>query len=51
MFLDPYINNFVSANINLLVMTFEVDNESEIKNIKNLYNRLAASKGPSSIKY
>lgn len=51
MFLDPYINNFVSANINLLVLTFELDNELQRKKALELYRKLATAKPPSSIKY
>lgn len=51
MFLDPYINNFVTANINLLVFTFEMENELQRKKAVELYKKLATSKPPSSIKY
>ena len=51
MFLDPYINNFVTANINLLVISFELDNENQMKKALDLYKKLATSKPPSSIKY
>ena len=51
MFLDPYINNFVTANINLLVLTFDLSNEAEIKKMAELFKKLATSKPPSNIKY
>ena len=51
MFLDPYINNFVSANINLLVLTLNGDEQKDCKKTKELYSKLAASKPPSTIKY
>ena len=51
MFLDPYINNFVTANINILVITFDLDNENQRKKALDLYKKLATSKPPSSIKY
>ena len=50
-FLDPYINNFVSANINILVLTFDTENEAQKKKVVDLYKKLATSKPPSSIKY
>ena len=51
MFLDPYINNFVTANINLLVLTFDLDHEAQRKKAVDLFKKLATSKPPSSIKY
>lgn len=51
MFLDPYINNFVTANINLLVLTFDLSNDVEIKKMAELFKKLATSKPPSNIKY
>lgn len=51
MFLDPYINNFVSANINLLVLTFDLEDETQRNKAVDLYKKLATCKPPSSIKY
>lgn len=51
MFLDPYINNFVTANINLLVLTIDFSNEGEINRAAEFFKKLATAKPPSNIKY
>jgi hypothetical protein len=49
--IDPFLSNFVAANINMLVLCFDLGNEPDVLRSLKLVEKLSVAKPPSQIKY
>ena len=50
-FLDPYINGVLTGSSNILVITFDPENDDSRKRALQLYKKLHSEKAPSTVNY
>ena len=49
--LDPYVTDYISSNITLVILTFQVNDETEFARALQLYNMLHKNNQSSDIKF
>jgi hypothetical protein len=51
MLLDPFLNSFVTANTNILLLCVNLNDDKDVQKTLYLASKLAIDRPPSTIKY